>query len=154
MASIGSPLSSLTNPSSAASAAANTSSSASSSSSTAALGNESTFLQLLVTEIQNQDPTAPMDSTTFLTQLAQFSQLEQTTGIRQDIETGTYDAPTGTASASTPASTASTATPASATTGAALANLTAASTPASLANTAAQDLSNTALTTTASTSGN
>ena len=34
-----------------------------------ALGNENTFLQLLVAQIQNQDPTQPMDSTTFLTQL-------------------------------------------------------------------------------------
>src|ERR1700684_2953531 len=117
MASIGSPLSGATDPTS---AAAGTSSSASSSLNTAALGNETTFLQLLVSEIQNQDPTAPMDSTTFLTQLAQFSQLEQMSGIRQDIETGTYDAPTGTAS------TASTTTPADATTNADVANAAAA----------------------------
>jgi len=103
------------------------------------------FLQLLVSEIKNQDPTAPMDSTTFLTQLAQFSQLEQMSGIRQDIETGTYDAPTGTASTA-PASTANTTTPASASTDAALANATAASTSANLANTAQQNLTNTALT--------
>ena len=38
-----------------------------------ALGNENTFLQLLVAQIQNQDPTQPMDSSTFLTQLAEFS---------------------------------------------------------------------------------
>jgi flagellar basal-body rod modification protein FlgD len=71
---------------------------------TDALGNETTFLQLLVTEIKNQDPTQPMDSTTFLTQLAQFSQLEQTAGIRQDIENGTYEAPTpaGTTDSTTP----------------------------------------------------
>jgi flagellar basal-body rod modification protein FlgD len=50
-----------------------------------ALGNESTFLQLLVAQIQNQDPTAPMDSSTFLSQLAEFSQLEQLIGIRQDV---------------------------------------------------------------------
>jgi flagellar basal-body rod modification protein FlgD len=50
------------------------------------LGDESTFLQLLVTQIQNQDPTSPMDSTTFLTQLASFSQLEQLIGIRQDTD--------------------------------------------------------------------
>ncbi len=53
--------------------------------STGALGNESTFLQLLVAQIQNQDPTQPMDSSTFLTQLASFSQLEQLIGIRQDV---------------------------------------------------------------------
>src|SRR5580698_8024748 len=135
MASIASPLSSATDPTSAASTSSNALT-------TSALGNETTFLQLLVSEIQNQDPTAPMDSTTFLTQLAQFSQLEQMSGIRQDIETGTYDAPTGTAS------TANNTTPATATTNdATLANLAAATTPASLANTAAQDLSNTALAT-------
>jgi flagellar basal-body rod modification protein FlgD len=53
---------------------------------TDALANENTFLQLLVTQIKNQDPTQPMDSTTFLTQLAQFSQLEQLIGIRQDVQ--------------------------------------------------------------------
>ena len=53
--------------------------------STSALGNESTFLQLLVAQMKNQDPTAPMDSSTFLTQLAQFSSLEQLIGIRQDV---------------------------------------------------------------------
>lgn len=59
---------------------------ASTSSSAGALANESTFLQLLVAQIKNQDPTQPMDSTAFLSQLAQFSQLEQLVGIRQDIE--------------------------------------------------------------------
>ncbi len=55
-------------------------------SSTDALGNETTFLQLLVAQIQNQDPTAPMDSSTFLTQLAAFTQVEQLIGIRQDVQ--------------------------------------------------------------------
>ena len=41
------------------------------------LANENTFLQLLVAQIKNQDPTQPVDSSTFLTQLAEFSQLEQ-----------------------------------------------------------------------------
>ena len=36
------------------------------------------FLQLLVAQIQYQDPTNPTDSTAFVTQLAQFSSLEQT----------------------------------------------------------------------------
>src|SRR5580700_5470536 len=72
-----------TNPADTASASA--ASQASALASTDALGNESTFLQLLVSEIQNQDPTAPMDSTTFLTQLAQFSQLEQLISIQQDV---------------------------------------------------------------------
>lgn len=79
MASIGSVIGS-----GAADASAN--SSASTASSSSALANESTFLQLLVAQIKNQDPTQPMDSTAFLSQLAQFSQLEQLVGIRQDIE--------------------------------------------------------------------
>ncbi len=53
---------------------------------TDALGNETTFLQLLVAQIQNQDPTQPMDSSTFLTQLASFTQVEQLIGIREDVQ--------------------------------------------------------------------
>ena len=54
--------------------------------STTGLGNEDTFLQLLVAQIQNQDPTNPIDSTTFLTQLASFSSLEQLIGINQGVQ--------------------------------------------------------------------
>jgi flagellar basal-body rod modification protein FlgD len=50
------------------------------------LANEQTFLKLLVAQIQNQDPLSPTDSMQFVAQLAQFSQLEQLIGIRQDIE--------------------------------------------------------------------
>jgi flagellar basal-body rod modification protein FlgD len=64
--------------------------------STSALANENTFLQLLVAQIKNQDPTQPMDSTTFLTQLAQFSQLEQLIGIRQDVSNLGATAPAAT----------------------------------------------------------
>ncbi len=35
------------------------------------------FLRLLVTQIQNQDPLNPQDPTEFVSQLAQFSSLEQ-----------------------------------------------------------------------------
>jgi flagellar basal-body rod modification protein FlgD len=35
------------------------------------------FLQLLVAQMRNQDPTAPTDSTEFLAQLAAFSNVEQ-----------------------------------------------------------------------------
>jgi len=37
------------------------------------------FLKLLVTQLKNQDPLKPMDNTEFVTQLAQFSQLDQST---------------------------------------------------------------------------
>ena len=69
-------------------------------SSTDALGNETTFLQLLVAQIQNQDPTSPMDSSTFLTQLAEFSSLEQLIGIRQDVQE--LDPSTTTTTSTTP----------------------------------------------------
>lgn len=38
--------------------------------------NPNSFLQLLTTELQNQDPTKPQDPTQSVTQLAQFSQLQ------------------------------------------------------------------------------
>jgi len=43
------------------------------------------FLQLLVAQLQNQDPLDPADGTQFLTQLAQFQQLEQSMNSGQDI---------------------------------------------------------------------
>ncbi len=71
--------------------------------STSALANENTFLQLLVAQIKNQDPTQPMDSSTFLTQLAQFSSLEQLIGIRQDVSSLDASA-TAASTATTPTS--------------------------------------------------
>ena len=47
--------------------------------------NEQMFLQLLVTQIQNQDPLDPTDSTEFLTELAQFQQVEQGITDGQDL---------------------------------------------------------------------
>jgi len=75
----------------ASSGASGSSSSSSSASSSTAGGNpapsEEVFLQLLVSQIKNQDPLNPTDSTQFVSQLAQFSELEQVIGIRSDIET-------------------------------------------------------------------
>ncbi|MDE2572810.1 MAG: hypothetical protein KGM44_09860 [bacterium] len=39
------------------------------------------FLKLLTTEMQNQDPTKPVDNTQMVAQLAQFSALQETTNL-------------------------------------------------------------------------
>ena len=50
------------------------------------LGNTSTFLNLLVAQLQYQDPTNPVDGTTFVTQLAEFNDVEQNLAVRQDMD--------------------------------------------------------------------
>src|SRR5580692_13042972 len=54
-------------------------------SSASASKDQNMFLQLLVAQLQNQDPTQPMDSTTFVTQLAQFQQLESTNNMATSV---------------------------------------------------------------------
>jgi len=49
-------------------------------------GGTNTFLQLLIAEIKTQDPLSPMDSTNFVTQLAQFNSLEQLISINGNLE--------------------------------------------------------------------
>ena len=77
----------------------------SSSSSSAAASNSSDitandFLTLLVSELQNQDPTQPTDPNEYITQLAQVNSLEQLVSINQGI--GTLDSSvTGTSAPST-----------------------------------------------------
>jgi len=44
------------------------------------------FLQLLVTQLQHQDPTQPQADGEFIAQLAQFSSLEQLTAMRQSLD--------------------------------------------------------------------
>jgi flagellar basal-body rod modification protein FlgD len=50
------------------------------------LSDKDMFLQLLVAQIKNQNPLNPADGTQFLSQLAQFSELEQMTQVRTEIE--------------------------------------------------------------------
>ncbi len=47
---------------------------------------QETFLKLLVAQLKNQDPLNPQDPSQFVAQLAQFSSLEQLTGINQKID--------------------------------------------------------------------
>lgn len=44
------------------------------------------FLTLLTTQLQNQDPLSPMDSTEFTNQLVQFSQVEQQINANQKLD--------------------------------------------------------------------
>jgi flagellar basal-body rod modification protein FlgD len=50
------------------------------------LTGKDTFLKLLVAQIKNQDPLSPADGLQFVTQLAQFSGLEQSMQMRQELE--------------------------------------------------------------------
>jgi flagellar basal-body rod modification protein FlgD len=47
---------------------------------------QSQFLQLLVAQLKGQDPLNPQDATQFVSQLAQFSSLEQLTNIRTTLD--------------------------------------------------------------------
>jgi flagellar basal-body rod modification protein FlgD len=46
---------------------------------------QNTFLTLLITQLKNQDPMSPQDSSEFVAQLAQFSSLEQITQLNKNI---------------------------------------------------------------------
>ena len=50
------------------------------------LAQEQTFLKLLVAQIKNQNPLSPVDGIQFVAQLAQFSELEQVSQIRAELE--------------------------------------------------------------------
>ncbi len=57
------------------------------------------FLTLLVTEMQNQDPTATTDPNEYISQLVQVNSLEQLIGINQTLS-GALGSPASTAAAS------------------------------------------------------
>jgi len=43
------------------------------------------FLKILITQLSYQDPTSPMEDKQFIAQMAQFSTLEQMTGMAKDF---------------------------------------------------------------------
>ena len=47
--------------------------------------NQNDFLQLLATQLSSQDPTAPTDSSQFVTQLASFSSLQQMSALNTNF---------------------------------------------------------------------
>jgi flagellar basal-body rod modification protein FlgD len=47
--------------------------------------NQNDFLKLLVAQLSAQDPMNPMQDTQFIAQMAQFSSLQQTQGMRTDL---------------------------------------------------------------------
>ena len=49
-------------------------------------GNMNTFLTLLTTQLQNQDPLSPMDSTQFTQQLVEYSQVEQQINTNSNLQ--------------------------------------------------------------------
>jgi flagellar basal-body rod modification protein FlgD len=64
----------------------NSSSSANSNDPLASLsGNFSDFLQMLMTQLQNQDPTSPMDTSQFTSELVQFTGVEQQINMNNNL---------------------------------------------------------------------
>src|SRR5271157_4316414 len=45
------------------------------------------FLKMLTTQLQNQDPTSPMDTNSFTTELVQFSEVEQQINTNSSLQT-------------------------------------------------------------------
>jgi flagellar basal-body rod modification protein FlgD len=70
-----------------ATAAAQSASTASTAASSSSNGlSETQFLQLLTEQLENQDPLQPEDDTQFLAQMAQFTSLQETDTLNQQVE--------------------------------------------------------------------
>src|SRR5271169_5837376 len=50
-------------------------------------GNFDTFLQLLTTQLQNQDPLSPLDTNQFTQQLVEFAEVEQQVNMNTNMQT-------------------------------------------------------------------
>ncbi|MGA2038455.1 MAG: flagellar hook capping FlgD N-terminal domain-containing protein [Bryobacteraceae bacterium] len=55
------------------------------SASASAVSDQDMFLQLLVAQLKNQDPLNPVDGTAFVTQLAEFQQLDTSISTGSDV---------------------------------------------------------------------
>jgi len=64
----------------------NTSTTNTSSAASAATADYNSFLKLLVAQMKNQDPTEPMDSTQYISQLATFSNVEQAVQMNSKLD--------------------------------------------------------------------
>lgn len=84
-----------------ATAAAASTSSSSSAASNAGQITSSDFLTLLVTELQNQDPTQPTDPNAYINQLVGVNSLQQLISINQDLTPSTATPTTGNTGAAT-----------------------------------------------------
>lgn len=58
---------------------------------------QQTFMKLLATELQSQDPTQTIDPTTMVTQMVQINQLSDVAGIYSILQGGTSGANAGAA---------------------------------------------------------
>lgn len=59
------------------------------------LDNDQTFLQLLVAQLENQDPTNPTDPTAFMTEIAQLTEVQSQTSLSAEEQTVAADSMIG-----------------------------------------------------------
>jgi flagellar basal-body rod modification protein FlgD len=59
------------------------------------LDNSQTFLQLLVAQLENQDPTNPTDPTSFMTEIAQLTAVQSQTSLSAEEQTVAADSMLG-----------------------------------------------------------
>jgi flagellar basal-body rod modification protein FlgD len=71
------------------------------------------FMSLLSAELQGQDPTQPVDPTTFVTQLAQFTELDQVSQIYTLLQGYLKGSSNGTGNGSSPSNSTGTQNPSS-----------------------------------------